>query len=131
MHTFMRKPFKDDFFQDFFKDLDFDSRPMLHSRPLTNIKKLDNKHQLEIMAAGFEKSDFTIELAQGKLIVSAKKETKDEDYTKQEFQVREFKREFYLGEGFAESDINASYEAGILTIDIPIKKKKSKMIKIE
>lgn len=132
MNSLARRSFlSDPIFKDFFSDLDLDSRSTKFSFPLANIRKDKEKKIIELMAAGYSKEDFNIELDQGKLIVSAQKEKSEQDFERREFHVQKFKREFYIGQGFKEDEVKASYDAGILSIELKEKKEKKKMIQIE
>ena len=106
------------------------------ARPAVNIKNVDNKYFIELAAPGFDKSDFAVELEDGLLTISAKKEVseekKDEGYTHKEFSSREFKRTFSLSEDkFDVEAINASYDAGILTVTIPQKELEETKLNID
>lgn len=103
-----------------------------------NIKENDAKYFIEVAAPGFVKTDFSIELDKNLLTISAKKveekteETKEQGYTYQEFASKEFKRTFTLPEGTVNVEaIEASYDAGVLTVSIPKKEKEEKKINIE
>lgn len=91
----------------------------------TDIHEAPDAYLLEIDLPGFAKEDIFAELKDGYLTVSAKK-TLNEDEENQKGRVLRqerysgsCQRSFYVGEGVKESDCEARYENGILTIRIP------------
>ena len=101
--------------------------------PPYNIRKLgDGKYDIELALAGFTKDDIKIELKDGTLSVSAKKEEKDSDnLVHQGIASRSVLRKFSLSEYMEIKD--ADFKDGILKIkcfeNIP-EEKKPKVIKI-
>ncbi len=101
--------------------------------PPYNIRKLgDGKYEIELALAGFTKNDIKVELKEGTLSVSAKKEEKDSDnLVHQGIASRSVLRKFSLSEYMEIKD--ADFKDGILKIkcfeDIP-EEKKPKVIKI-
>ena len=94
----------------------------------TDVKELENAFIVEIDLPGFDKSDIRIELEDGSLTVSASKEEKKEEkdkkngrYIRRERYVGACKRTFYVGDQVTEEDIKASFEKGVLSIEIPKK----------
>jgi len=94
--------------------------------PAVNIKENEQGFALEMLAPGFKKSDFNLELNQNTLSISVenkKSETETtEKFTRREFQLGAFKRTFTLPENIDENQISANYEDGILHVFLPIKK---------
>ena len=101
--------------------------------PPYNIRKLgDGKYEIELALAGFTKDDIKVELKEGTLSVSAKKEEKDSDnLVHQGIASRSVLRKFSLSEYMEIKD--ADFKNGILKIkcfeNIP-EEKKPKVIKI-
>ena len=101
--------------------------------PPYNIRKLgDGKYDIELALAGFTKDDIKIELKDGTLSVSAKKDDKDSNnLVHQGIASRSVLRKFSLSEYMEIKD--ADFKDGILKIkcfeDIP-EEKKPKVIKI-
>ena len=101
--------------------------------PPYNIRKLgDGKYEIELALAGFTKDDIKVELKEGTLSVSAKKEEKDSDnLVHQGIASRSVLRKFSLSEYMEIKD--ADFKDGILKIkcfeNIP-EEKKPKVIKI-
>jgi len=91
--------------------------------PAVNVKETDKNYEIELAAPGFDKKDFNISIEEGLLTISGEqrenKETKDENYTRREFQSSSFSRSFNLPQGVNEEDINARYEGGVLKLTLP------------
>ena len=90
-----------------------------------NVKETEKSYQLEVVAPGFEKSDFKVNMEQDLLTISAEKksEVKDENekYIRREYSFRSFKRSFTLDEKIDATNIEASYGNGVLTLNLPKK----------
>jgi len=90
-----------------------------------NVKETVKSYQLEVVAPGFEKSDFKVNMEQDLLTISAEKksEVKDENekYIRREYSFRSFKRSFTLDEKIDATNIEASYVNGVLTLNLPKK----------
>jgi HSP20 family protein len=113
----------EDFSKDIFNKLNH-NRSDENTLPSVNIKDTDASYCLEVAAPGMEKKDFDIQLDNGVLIIQANKENKaaneEVGYTRKEFHYQSFKRTFALPErNLKVEEIKATYEQGILYIDIP------------
>lgn len=129
-----------DFFDAAFGDF---FRPMFYDEKLdsmkTDIKETDTGYELEIEMPGFDKKDIDVNLENGYITVSAKKEEKTESeenggrYLRKERSVT-CQRSYYVGEKIREEDIRAKYDNGVLSLDVPKqeeKKPERKMITID
>ena len=85
--------------------------------PPYNIRKLgDGKYEIELALAGFTKNDIKVELKEGTLSVSAKKEEKDSDnLVHQGIASRSVLRKFSLSEYMEIED--ADFKEGMLKIN--------------
>jgi HSP20 family protein len=106
-----------------------------NSNVAVNIKELEDAFAIELAAPGYEKEDFNVAFENGRLVISGEKtkvETKTEEgeedaaakehFTHKEFIYGTFERTFNLPEEGVDIDgIKASYNAGILTVNIPKK----------
>ena len=96
----------------------------------TDIKENENAFEVSIALPGVKKDDIEIELKDEYLTVSAKtdmkkdEEDKKSNYIRRERYYGSCSRSFYVGDAVTENDIKASYEDGILTLDIPKVEKK-------
>lgn len=126
--------FTDSLFDDFF-DFPFnDNRKnerKVYSHNVVNLMKTDIReyedgYQLEIDLPGFKKEEVKIELKNGNLTIHAaktldKEEKKEGKYIRQERYSGNMSRSFYVGENVKVQDVQAKFENGILTLDIPKK----------
>ena len=96
------------------------------SVPSVNIKEKEQGYSIEVAAPGLEKEDFQIDLDQDTLKISVAKESKAEEtkegYSRKEFSYHSFSRAFTLPKTIEISKIKASYQKGILQIDLPKRK---------
>ena len=111
-----------------FKDLMGGTQYVQKAVPPVNIKETEQAFAVELMAPGFKKEDFNIELDNDLLTISAevkteKTEGEEGKFTRKEFCFSSFKRSFTLPETVKDEEINASYENGILKITLPKKRK--------
>lgn len=95
-----------------------------------NVKETDNAFELDVVAPGFEKSDFTINLDQNLLTISAEQKTEKKKETdkqiRKEFSYHSFKRSFTVDEKIDATKIDAFYVNGVLKLNLP-KKEEVKM----
>lgn len=96
----------------------------------TDIKENENAFEVSIALPGVKKDDIEIELKDEYLTVSATSNLKKDEEDKKSSYIRRERyygscsRSFYVGDAVTENDIKASYEDGILTLDIPKVEKK-------
>ncbi len=131
--------FVDDFFNGFptlLKD-DFFTSSVKHIAPV-NVKETDGGFQLEVVAPGFNKEDFKINLEANLLTISAEHKVEEqketEKYLRKEFKQQSFKRSFTVDENINTENINAQYVNGVLTLNLPKKatvKEEAKQITIQ
>lgn len=97
------------------------------SIPAVNIQENDEMFMVEVAAPGKTREDFNIELDNDVLTISAeeKKENETSDkngrFTRKEFSYSNFKRSFSLPETVNSEEISATYENGVLMINLPKK----------
>jgi len=102
-----------------------------------NIKENANGYTLEVVAPGFEKTDFKVNLDNSVLTVSAEKKSEEkvenEKQIRKEYSYRSFKRSFTIDDKVDATAVEASYVNGVLTLNLPKKaevKEAAKDIKI-
>lgn len=123
--------FFDPFFDDFFRMPMIDRKEMerLNSVMKTDIKEGEKSYTLDIEVPGIDKKDINIDLRDGYLTITAKKESKisednkNENYIRRERSYGQFSRSFYIGD-IKKEDIDAKLENGILQIILPKEQKK-------
>ncbi|MBQ1551791.1 MAG: Hsp20/alpha crystallin family protein [Bacilli bacterium] len=118
-----------------FDDL-FDILPVRKdNRMKCDIYEKDNKYYIEMEVPGFNKEDIDISLKEGYLTVKAEKkmsnEEKDEEkkYLRKERNYIRTERSFNLG-NIDEENIDASFENGVLKIEIPKAEENKRTIEI-
>ncbi|TXJ29189.1 MAG: Hsp20/alpha crystallin family protein [Chitinophagaceae bacterium] len=134
---FGRRPFDKSFnnlVDDFFSELPVlyrnGSDTVFKGFAPVNIKETDKGYSLEVIAPGFDKSDFKVNVDQDVLTVSAEKkqEVKEnaensntEKHVRREYSFRSFKRSFTLDEKIDAAGIDAKYNNGVLVLNLPKK----------
>jgi HSP20 family protein len=113
-------PWLSDFFDnDRFFDSDWLKK---QSVPAVNVKETEKNFEIEVAAPGLSKKDFKITVDNGVLTISSEKkeerEQKEKDYTRREFSYSSFSRSFKLPENINEDDVKASYEDGLLKLNV-------------
>lgn len=116
----------DNFFSDFFSPSVW-SNPSgdVSSIPAANVHETPTAYTLEISAPGRSKEDFHVNLDKDLLTVSYEKKEENKAEGKitlrREFFYNSFKRSFSLDEKIDAANIQAKYENGILSIELPKK----------
>ncbi|MBL0023743.1 MAG: Hsp20/alpha crystallin family protein [Saprospiraceae bacterium] len=92
--------------------------------PSVNVTETNDNFTLEVAAPGLDKKDFNIAVEKDQLIISASKESQEEEksegkWTRKEFNYKSFKRTFHITEAIEADKIEARYENGILTMVLP------------
>ena len=90
----------------------------------------DGKYHLEMDLPGYRKEDIRLEAHKGSIIITAKKETKEEEkegkkYVRRERTFGRIERSFYLGD-IDEESISAEFKDGILRVTVPTKSEPDK-----
>lgn len=92
------------------------------SLPAVNVRETANNYQIEVAAPGRSKKDFSIMAENGILTISSEqkeeKEQKEKHYTRKEFSFSSFSRSFTLPENANEEDVKATYNDGILKLEV-------------
>lgn len=105
---------------DFLKNWNWD---VSQDVPAVNVKDEKDFFMIDVAAPGMKREDFKVEVDRGVLIISAtteeKTEEKTENFKRQEFSYRNFKRSFWLPENIMPDKIEAHYENGILKLKLP------------
>ena len=106
--------FKDPFFTG------FDTKRFL-STPETNINKTETEYTVSISVPGLTKDDLKILTKEGTLRISYEKQEGDETH----YFIGSFIKSYTIPDDVKEKDINGTVENGVLTLTLPIDKKKS------
>lgn len=88
-----------------------------------NITETETGYQLDVIAPGLNKEDFSINVEKDVLTISFEKKEGTTETTdkviRNEYQFRSFKRTFNLGEKIDSTNIGAAYNNGVLSITLP------------
>lgn len=96
--------------------------------PQVDIAEDKTSFELSVAVPGMKKSDFKIDMTDGRITISGERKLENEKSEKNfhsvETQYGAFSRSFYLPDNVKEDKIEASYEDGILKVVIPKDEKK-------
>jgi len=106
--------------------------------PSANIKESEDSFGIELVAPGFKKEAFKVEVHERNLTISVEEKTESEEKTetflRKEYSFGAFSRSFRLPNTVDSDKIEAAYEDGVLHITIPKKEeakpKEPKLISI-
>ncbi|MBO0936798.1 Hsp20/alpha crystallin family protein [Fibrella sp. HMF5335] len=120
---------------------DFFSQTAMQNVPAVNVVEHNDGFRIEVAAPGLKKEDFKLNLNHNNLTISAYKEERQEQqptngtngesqqgqqnrqnqekYARREFSYTSFQRTFMLPSSVDADQIKASYEDGVLKIEIP------------
>ena len=93
--------------------------------PAVNISENEGSYHVEVVAPGFKKEDFKVKVDDDILTISAETKTenaqegKNKEYTRREYTSSSFSRSFQLPENVKDDSITASYQDGILKLEMP------------
>lgn len=105
------------------------------SFPAVNISEDDQGFVVEVIAPGFQKENFTVNVEDDILTISAETKTEtaspnnSRQYNRQEYSYNSFSRSFQLPDNAKDDSITASYSDGILKLQIPKSKHQVKATK--
>ena len=117
----MLMPTMETLFNGFFNN-DLVSKDYAGYVPTVNISEKTDKYCIEVMAPGFDKSDFNVVVEDGLLKISgehrSENETEEISYVRKEFNYGSFTRQFNLKDVVDIDNIVAKYENGILRLEL-------------
>ncbi|SIN98051.1 Hsp20/alpha crystallin family protein [Chitinophaga niabensis] len=123
----------DDIFNGKFINKDFATSDFFGAHAPVNIRETKDAYALDVVAPGFEKGDFKINLDGQTLTISSEKKTEqkveNEKQIRREFSFRSFSRSFTLDENVDADKINAKYDNGVLKLTLPKKEAKQEAAK--
>lgn len=103
--------------------------------PAVDIAEDEKSYEIHVAVPGMKKSDFKIDLVDGKLTISGERRLKEKKEGKNfhsiETQYGSFRRSFFIPEDVMEEEVEASYEEGFLKLVLPKKDKKVNKSTIE
>ena len=99
-----------------------------------NIKEVDSGYILDVIAPGFEKTDFKVNVDNNVLTISAERKADEKRQTekqiRKEYSYRSFKRSFTIDDKIDATAIEASYVNGVLRLNFLRRRKSEKQQKI-
>jgi HSP20 family protein len=113
---------------------DFDDSLSKRRLPV-NLRETEKSYELELVAPGLKKEDFSVNLNNDLLTISFehkeenKEENKQEGYLRREYYMQSFSRSFTLDDTIDAEQINAQYRDGILHVRLPKKESAQKLSK--
>lgn len=103
--------------------------------PAVDISEDQEKYDIQVSVPGMKKSDFNLELVDGRLIISGERKMEEKKEGKNfhslETHYGSFSRSFYLPEDVETDKISAKYEDGLLKLVLPKAEKKNNKATIE
>ena len=118
-----------DLWDELFKDPFFDDTSKVMR---TDIKEGRDNYSIIIDLPGYEKEDIKIDIDNGYLNVTAKRDEKHEEkedgkFVRRERYFGECSRSFYVGDDMESDDIKASFKNGTLRLELPKKEEQKKL----
>lgn len=90
-----------------------------------NINEVNNGYTVDVIAPGFEKTDFKVNIDNNVLTIAAERKTEEKNQTekqiRKEYSYRSFKRSFTIDDKIDATAIEASYVNGVLSLNLPKK----------
>ena len=135
----------DDFDRNFFRGMNHPERALYGKNAphmmKTDVKELENGYEVDVDLPGFKKDEIKLELNNGYLTITTEKSLEKNEENKEGRMLRQerysgtMQRSFFVGTYVKEEDIKASYENGVLHLQIPkkeaVKVPEKKQIMIE
>ncbi len=118
----------DTFFYDSMEDSSVD-----RFLPGANVLEHEKQYEVQLAVPGMNKNDFNIDLEDGKLLISGERRfdvDENVEIHRREIRFGSFERVFHLPEDADQNKISASYQDGILKINIQKDEKKTLKHKI-
>ena len=96
--------------------------------PAVDVAEDEKSYEIYVAVPGVKKSDFKIDLTEGRLTISGERKSEDKKEGKNfhsiETQYGAFKRSFYVPDDVNAESVDAVYENGVLRLTLPKKEKK-------
>jgi len=103
--------------------------------PRANIARNEEGYTIDLAAPGMSREDFIISVENNTLTVSSAVENSKEDeldvYTTKEYIYSSFSRSWTLPKGVNASTIGARYDAGILSLSVPVSGEEAQKLVID
>jgi len=106
----------------------------VNTMPRANVIKTKTGYSIELAAPGFSRNEFDIIVEDGALTVSLSSQDNEEyknSIVAREYSYTSFSRSWKLPASALPKNIDARYEAGILTVNVPVEDAASSSYKVE
>ena len=89
--------------------------------PQFEISESESMYSINCELPGVKKKDINLDIVDGMLTISGERTNKNNDdhFHARQLRYGKFSRSFYMPENAKENDINASFQNGMLTLEIP------------
>lgn len=98
--------------------------------PAVNVSENDKSFFVDVMAPGFKKEDFKVNVENNVLTISAESKsesnTENKQYSRREYNYSSFTRSFRLPENAKDDTITATYKDGVLKLIVAKTKRETK-----
>jgi HSP20 family protein len=106
-----------------------------YSIPRANVSKGTEGYMIQLAAPGYSREDFNINVENNDLTISCSGESHsgisgDNSYTTQEYSLASFSRSWSMPKESSSDSITARYDAGILTVSIPVNTTVTKVLTV-
>ena len=107
----------------FFEEYEHQAKANQFSLPAVNVLENEATFELHLAAPGLEKTDFTLNVHEKTLTISAEKKNVEAEakphFSRKEFDFSTFKRAFTLPKSVDVDNIMATYTNGVLHVTLP------------
>jgi len=106
-----------------------------NARVPVNIRETDKSYEMEVVAPGVRKEDFSVDISNNMLTISFEHNEEDKQgsskdgYLRQEYRMQSFSRSFTLDDTVNADKISAQYRDGVLHVSLPKKEGAQHVIK--
>lgn len=113
------------------------SAAQLTTVPPANVWSNETGYSIQLAAPGYSRDEFNLSAENGTLTVtlsadaSSNVDSSNNNVVRTEYAYTEFTRSWSLPQGVNANQISARYDAGILTIDVPVEGKQNSSVVID
>ena len=104
-------------FGNIFEDF-FDVHPVFTGHNCVKVEATESGHQISVAAPGLKKSDFSIQLKDGRLTISYQACDGGEEGKRRHLSREAFSKSWTVSKGTTPEDISAKYTAGVLKVSV-------------
>ena len=103
------------------------------TQPGANIMKSETGFQIQLAIPGIPKDHVKVEILEDQLVITATNPNQESktNFVRYEFDYTNFKRSFRLPKNVDTVNLKATFNQGVLTIDLPLKQPETRNIEIQ